>query len=355
MIERPKPPVFGISDVPTVKAVHLAERMLLPRPYSARPYRGRADHAAMTTVLAGYREHKGNPEMPTVEHLDVAYANLQDCDPDTDIAIIERAACIVGYGRAHREDLDSGVRDCIVFAPTLPDHLTQSLFAAVVAAQQAHMLPWIESVDDARFRAYATHPGPGKRPTGEAAWLEALGYEATEWGASLVRSHLDDIPDRPLPDGVDVRPVTEEQIRPILEANWEDFRGEWDFREPTEADFVEMIEHPDRDETLWKIAWVGDTVVGQVKSYINERENAARGYRRGYTEYISTHRSWRNRGIAGALLAMSLQELRNRGMTEAALGVDTNNPGGAFQLYTGLGFELRTYEAVYTKAIRRDR
>ena len=39
-------------------------------------------------------------------------------------------------------------------------------------------------------------------------------------------------------------------------------------------------------------------------------------------------------------------------MTEAALGVDTNNPGGAFQLYTGLGFELQAYEAVYTKPIQ---
>ena len=34
-------------------------------------------------------------------------------------------------------------------------------------------------------------------------------------------------------------------------------------------------------------------------------------------------------------------------MTEAALGVDTNNAGGAFQLYTGLGFELQAYTAVY--------
>ena len=40
-------------------------------------------------------------------------------------------------------------------------------------------------------------------------------------------------------------------------------------------------------------------------------------------------------------------------MTEAALGVDTNNPGGAFQLYTSLGFELQNYEAVYTKPIAR--
>ena len=90
------------------------------------------------------------------------------------------------------------------------------------------------------------------------------------------------------------------------------------------------------------MSWLGDTVVRQVKPFINTEENAARGYQRGYSEYISTHRDWRTRGIAGALLAMSLRELRKRGMTEAALGVDTNNPGGAFHLYTSLGFELRS-------------
>ncbi len=50
---------------------------------------------------------------------------------------------------------------------------------------------------------------------------------------------------------------------------------------------------------------------------------------------------------------MSLRELRDRGMTEAALGVDTNNPGGAFQLYTKLGFELHGYEAVYAKDVEQ--
>jgi ribosomal protein S18 acetylase RimI-like enzyme len=88
-----------------------------------------------------------------------------------------------------------------------------------------------------------------------------------------------------------------------------------------------------------------------VKTYVNTDENDARGIRRGYTEFISTHRDWRNRGIAGTLLAWSLAELRERGMTEAALGVDTNNPGGAFELYTSLGFELVAYEAVYTRPV----
>jgi ribosomal protein S18 acetylase RimI-like enzyme len=140
-------------------------------------------------------------------------------------------------------------------------------------------------------------------------------------------------------------------LRPIHDAHHEAFRGEWDFREAEEEDFRMFLDDPLRDESMWKIAWAGDTIVGQVKSFINAEENAEMGYLRGYTEYISTHVDWRNQGIAGALLAGSLSELKGRGMKEAALGVDTDNPGGAFQLYTKLGFELRSYQAAFAKPL----
>ena len=179
----------------------------------------------------------------------------------------------------------------------------------------------------------------------------SLGYGAVRFEAVLVRPDLENIPDLALPGGVEVRSVTPEMLRPIFDTHWEAFRGSWDFREMKEEDFQEYIDDPMRDESLWKIAWVGDTVVGQVKSFINAEENSERGYLRGYTEYISTHALWRNQGIAGALIAMSLRELKARGMTQAALGVDTENPGGAFHLYTSLGFELRSYEAVYAKPL----
>ncbi len=166
-----------------------------------------------------------------------------------------------------------------------------------------------------------------------------------------MRPDLDNILDLPMPDGVEIRPVTPEMLSPIFDAHWEAFRGSWDFREVTEEDAQQFVDDPMRDESMWKIAWVGDTVVGQVKSFINAEENTEVGYLRGYTEYISTHAQWRNKGIAGALLASSLRGLKARGMTEAALGVDTENSGGAFQLYTKLGFELRAYEAVYAKPL----
>jgi ribosomal protein S18 acetylase RimI-like enzyme len=305
----------------------------------------------MVSVLTAHRSDAGLDEMPTVEQLDLTYANLRDCDPDLDIAIIEADHEVIAYCRTSFEDLDDGARDLVVFAPTRPEHLRDDLFTAVVRAQEEHMRRWCIDGRPHRYRAYAGHPGPGRPADGESAWLEELGYEARQWGAFLVRPHLDDIAERALPEGVEVRPVTEDRLRTILAAGFEASRGEWDFREPSEEDYVEAIESPLRDISLWKVAWVGDTVVGQVKPFINQEENAARGYRRGYTEYISTHRDWRNRGIAGALLSMALREVRDRGMTEAALSVDTNNPGGAFQLYTSLGFELRSYEAVYYRPV----
>jgi ribosomal protein S18 acetylase RimI-like enzyme len=327
-------------------------KMELPQPYVARPYRGRPDHPAMASILTDYRRYAGNPEMVTSEQIDVRYANLTNCDPANDIVVIETTDDEpVGYVRASWDELQDGSRDYMLFAPIRPTHLIESLFLAVTAAQEHHLRLMADGFTDARLRTYAPHPGPGLPATREAAWLESAGYQPVRFTASLVRPDLENIPDRSLPDGVEMRAVTPEMIRPIIEAHHENFRDDWDFTEATEEDFRRMLDDPLLDASLWKIAWVGNTVVGQVKSFINAEENAEMGYLRGYTEYISTHPDWRNKGIAGALLAASLHELKARGMAEAALGADTDNPGGAFQLYTGMGFVLQSYEAAYAKPL----
>lgn len=323
----------------------------LPPPYVSRPYAGPADHPGMVVALNDHEAHVGIPAMTTLAQFDNTYSNLVNCDPERDIAIIEdEDRAIVGFARTWWEDLEDGMRDCVVFAPIRGGHASPELFLAALAGAELHMRPW-STGHTARFATYGIHPGPGCELTGEPAWVESAGYTPIRFGAYLLRSDMDDIPELSLPDGVEVRPVSTDQLRTIFESHWEAFRGSWSFREMTEDDFTRFRDDPLRDETLWKIAWAGDTVVGQVKSFVNEEENAHLECKRGWTEEISTHADWRNRGIAGALLAMSLHELRDRGYEQAALGVDTQNPGGAFQLYTKLGFVLERYEAIYAKPI----
>lgn len=323
----------------------------LPPPYVCRSYAGPADHQAMADTLNDHGAHVGSPQTTTVAQLDNAYANPVNCDPPRDIVIVlDAAGDVVGHARTWWEDREDGTRECVTYAPIRGRHSTSELYLAVLAGLERHMRPWAVA-HTSRFVTFATHPGPGREPSGEAAWLESAGYEPIRFGAYLLRPHLDDIPDLALPDGVEVRPVSADQLRMIFDAEWDAFRGSFGYREPTEQDFERFRDDPLRDETLWRIAWSGNTIVGQVKTFVNEEENVRIGCKRGWTENIATHADWRNRGIAGALLAMSLRELRDRGYDQAALGVDTQNPGGAFQLYTKLGFELERYQATYAKPI----
>ena len=89
-------------------------------------------------------------------------------------------------------------------------------------------------------------------------------------------------------------------------------------------------------------------MAGQVRSFIDTAQNAELGRLRGWTEEISTARRWRRRGVAKALIVESIRELAARGMTEVALGVHTENPNHALDLYRGLG-----YEVVETWTVRR--
>ena len=99
------------------------------------------------------------------------------------------------------------------------------------------------------------------------------------------------------------------------------------------------------------MAWDGDRVAGQVRTFINESENRENSRKRGWTEFISTARDWRGKGVATALICSSLRELAQRGMEEAALGVHVENPHGAYRLYQSLGFQVVSFDTTYEKPL----
>lgn len=175
-------------------------------------------------------------------------------------------------------------------------------------------------------------------------------YQPVIYFAVMVRPNLENIPEAPLPEGLEVRPVAPAHYRAIWEASEEAMHDNWEHVPGDEEDYHRWLNHPiEFQPELWKVAWDGDEVAGQVRTYIDEAKNQVEGRRRGYTEYISVRRPWRKRGLARALLVQSLKELKARGMTEAALDVDTDNPRGAFALYESVGFQTTRMDVLYQK------
>jgi GNAT superfamily N-acetyltransferase len=159
----------------------------------------------------------------------------------------------------------------------------------------------------------------------------------------MVRENLDDIPDIPLPPGIEVRPVRREDLRRIWDAAKEALRDENSFTEENWSDEAFENLRTDRLFTplLWQIAWEGDQVVGGVHNIIDPVENETLGRKWGHTEQIFVRREWRNRGIAKALIARSLGVVRDSGMDAATLDVDSQNPSRAVKLYESLGYCVR--------------
>jgi mycothiol synthase len=182
--------------------------------------------------------------------------------------------------------------------------------------------------------------------------LERSGYHAARYSLSMVRPNLDDLPPTDLPPGITSHPTRPDEVDSIFWAMDEAMRDEPGFPRLDDERIAAARNHPLFGQVdIWQVAWDGDEPVGGVLGWIDERENTQQNRRRGYTEGIWVRRPWRGRGIASALIARNLHELRRRGMTEAALGVDSENPSGALRLYEKHGFRRHRTDVMYARPI----
>jgi len=137
------------------------------------------------------------------------------------------------------------------------------------------------------------------------------------------------------------------------EAEFEAFQDHWGNRERSEDSFTATLSKAELDTDLWIVAWDGDQIAGVVENWIWTEENEELGVKRGWLERISVRRPWRRRGLARSITAASLVRLREAGMHEGMLGVDSENANGALGLYEGLGFEVHSRSAVYRRPLER--
>jgi mycothiol synthase len=310
-----------------------------------RRYRGTDDLPEMLRVYSAAHEADGLEEVTTLEEMTLNYATLVNCDPDRDIILAEVDGELVAYSRVFWQDLVDGGRSYQNFGFVHPAWRRRGIGSALHRRNEARLLD-IASVH--RGVAPKVFESEGvDRDAGNATLLERDGYEAVRWFHDMVAPTLDPIVAPPMPDGLELRPVTRDQYRRIWEASAEAFRDHWGEAEWTEEDWRRFDAEPDNaDPALWRIGWDGAEIAGAVMTTVPREENERHGRRRVYVSAVSVRRPWRRRGLARALLASSLVAARDAGYTSASLGVDSNSPTGATELYRSLGFEPeRTFTA----------
>ncbi len=305
-----------------------------------RPFAGEADLADAVRVGNAEWEADGVSARASIEDQRAWWSNpSEQFDPGRDVDIVELDGRMVAIAERSWVDASDGVREYRSRCWVDPSVRRRGI--------GTFMLRRNESL--ARALA-ATHDGESPRAdgfgtadtsVGAPLLAERSGYAPVRWFADMERSLLDELPEIPaLADGIEVRQVTIADTPAIWRADHEAFRDHWGGFDDSEASYLRWIESPDCRPDLMVVAWDGDEIAAAVLNAVYEEENRQLGLKRAWLDAVFTRRAWRKRGLARALIVRSLHLLRDRGLEVAALGVDADNPSGAFGLYESAGFAV---------------
>jgi ribosomal protein S18 acetylase RimI-like enzyme len=310
-----------------------------------RPFRDEFDYELMRTIVTASSRADHDDWTPSLDEIRAWCAPTARFDPATQLAFASMAGTAdgaepLGVSRVSWYTTRNGA--CI-YAQTsflLPEWRQPGVWPALVRE------------GDRRIRAMAAgHPSLPERyfqgwaTESQTQWIAALeveGYKAVRHFRNMVRQ-LGVVPELELgrlPDGLEVRPAKADDMRAIWDAEAEVNRELFEYvaEQWDESRYAGWLADASHTPRLWQVAWDGGQLAGMVLPRVDEVANRERDRKRGHIEHVFVRRPWRGRGLAKALLVRSLHALRDEGMYEAELGVDTENDSGAFGFYQRLGY-----------------
>ena len=256
----------------------------------------------MLRVYTAVHEHDGLEEVTTLEQLKLNYATLVNCDPARDMVMAEVDGELVAYARVFWNELVEGGRSYENFGFVHPAWRRRGIGTAMHRRNEARLREIAAEHTDVTPKWFGSEGTDTDQ--GNTALLLGDGYTAARFFYDMVAPTLEGLAAPPMPDGIELRPVTRDQYRTIWLASAEAFRDHWGEQEWTDEDWTRFEADPDNaDPRFWRIGWVGDEVAGVVVTTVPAEENERHGRARVYVSAVSVRRPWRRRGLARALLA----------------------------------------------------
>ncbi|MBA2724949.1 MAG: GNAT family N-acetyltransferase [Actinobacteria bacterium] len=173
--------------------------------------------------------------------------------------------------------------------------------------------------------------------TDAIALFERQGMNPIRYYAEMIRPLSEPIVSS-VPKGIEIVGWDEERSEEVRQVLNGAFRDHWGSIPLDEANWEHRLRHPGRRLDVSYIALADGQVVGASLNDHYPSDTELTGRLDGWIGALGTHRDFRKRGVASALVGVSFAAFRNLGWDHAMIGVDSENPTGAYGLYQQLGF-----------------
>lgn len=275
-----------------------------------------------------------------------------DINPEHDLRVGVVDGSLVAYGVVDHSVSGERLERAVLFGGVRPDHRGQGIGTELLAWQEQRGSQRLAATDPGLPAYLVSYVYDFEDRT--LAHLEAQGFEHARFDHELLRS-LADLPTIGTIDGIHIRPWVEadnEPARIVFNASFADHWGSTS----RSADYWEHMIHSGGNRLDLSFVAVDDATDDIVALSLNGHypdDYEINGRLDGWVQTLGTLRSHRKRGIASALIIRSMQAFAAAGLDHAMLGVDTENPSGAYGIYADLGFERQHTVITMRKTVRQ--
>lgn len=241
----------------------------------------------------------------------------------------------------------------ILADPQPRDEAQCHLWIEVHPGHRAHiqdelLLDWAEACGRRRLQQVAPAGVPrdlriglDDRQRARIALIEPRGYRPLRDFYHMRRDLSLPIPEPALPEGLELRPYTPDVSRLLMDVHNEAFQDHWNFHPVTEDGWARhFIGRSSFRPDLTFLIMDGDRIAGYSINRVSPEHNARQGFNAGHVGQLGVRREYRKKGIATALLCISMRAFQAEGLDYATLGVDAENLTGALKIYERVGFAV---------------
>ncbi len=223
-----------------------------------------------------------------------------------------------------------------------PDHREQSLGGRFLglAERRAAEISVLREYPSPSLAVFCITANPAKREL-----LRHHGYSLSRTVFRMTADLSAGAAESAAPDGLEIsvfRLGTDERVmyETMNEAFVDHFQQS---EEPFDAWRARLLGHADFDPGLWWLAWDGDEVAGALIAYDHGDL--------GWIKVLGVRRSWRRRGLGGAMLTHALAEFARRGRLRVDLGVDARGETHPLRVYERAGMHVSSSYELYAKQL----
>lgn len=272
------------------------------------------------------------------------------CSLDHDVIVAIHESGIIGVGYTIFLPSETKEERCYIFGTTKPEFRGNGVGTAVMQWASEHGESLLRSTNRTipkylRSDMSATNSSAG-------SLFQSFNMSPVRWNDDLIID-LADSPEVFTSLGYSIvawDSSRDEEARVVKNLAFMDHWGST----PTSKDGWEQLVHGSTaklDQSFFALD-SNHNIVGLLLSHRYESDDEVLGKRIGWIDKLATLSEHRKKSIGKSLITHALAAYQRDGLTHAALDVDTENPTGAYGLYTAVGFSTFRGKVTYERIIQ---